>query len=54
MEDMQINTIEIIEELKRQIGELSQGTAILTIKCRKLEEQINSCKCTSTTEEEVE
>jgi len=46
MEDMQISTMEIIDELKRQIGELSQGNAILTIKCRKLEEQSSNCKCT--------
>lgn len=43
--EVEINTMEIIEELKREIAELTQTKAILTIKCRKLEEQIDSCGC---------
>lgn len=36
MRDVEINTIEIIEDLKRQISELHYANAILNIKCNKL------------------
>lgn len=43
--EVNINMMEIIDELKKQIGELTQANIILNIKCRKIEQMIDECKC---------